>query len=223
MASDVRRDGRARPGDHAGAAARRARAGRDPADPGGPQELRARCGRPDRGAVAAADEELAPRRCAAHAGADRRGGPRHGLRRRRRRRRLRRPPSPTRPSASPSTSAASPTGTPDGPSRLGERLGPSGVRGPASGRPRGGKGQGPAGKRFPGGPALGGTASDGRRLAPQLSSSSIRKPRIGVGACCIGCGACGRTGAIGCVIAGDICCWPPYVGPGVCPPMLWPP
>ncbi len=46
----------------------------------------------------------------------------------------------------------------------------------------------------------------GRR---QLSSSSIRKPRIGDGACCIGCGACGRTGAIGWVIAGDICCWPP--------------
>ncbi len=40
----------------------------------------------------------------------------------------------------------------------------------------------------------------------QLSSSSIRKPRIGAGACCIGCGACGRTGAIGWVIAGDICC-----------------
>lgn len=43
----------------------------------------------------------------------------------------------------------------------------------------------------------------------QLSSSSIRKPRIGEGACC-GCGPpCGRTGAIGCVIAGDICCCPP--------------
>jgi hypothetical protein len=42
--------------------------------------------------------------------------------------------------------------------------------------------------------------------ARQLSSSSIRKPRIGDGACCIGCGACGRTGAIGWVIAGDICC-----------------
>ncbi|MDQ0842168.1 hypothetical protein QFZ68_001848 [Streptomyces sp. V1I6] len=63
-----------------------------------------------------------------------------------------------------------------------------------------------------------------RAQARQLSSSSIRKPRIGDGACCIGCGACGRTGAIGWVIAGDICCWPPYDGPdgdGPWPPIVW--
>ena len=48
-----------------------------------------------------------------------------------------------------------------------------------------------------------------RTRGRQLSSSSMRKPRIGEGACCIGDGPCGRTGAIGWVIAGDICCWPP--------------
>ncbi len=32
---------------------------------------------------------------------------------------------------------------------------------------------------------------------------------MGEGACPIGDGPCGRTGAIGWVIAGDICCCPP--------------
>ena len=59
-------------------------------------------------------------------------------------------------------------------------------------------------------PALCDTPANVRlRRRGQLSSSSIRKPRIGDGACCIGCWPCGRTGAIGCVMAGDICCWPP--------------
>ncbi|CAM5730907.1 hypothetical protein SFUMM280S_11004 [Streptomyces fumanus] len=57
------------------------------------------------------------------------------------------------------------------------------------------------------GPALNG-ADDQAVLQParrrQLSSSSIRNPRIGDGACPMGEGPCGRTGAIGCVIAGDI-------------------
>lgn len=43
-------------------------------------------------------------------------------------------------------------------------------------------------------------------VSRQLSSSSMRKPRIGDGAWPIGDGPCGRTGAIGWVIAGDICC-----------------
>ncbi len=102
----------------------------------------------------------------------------------------------------------------------------------AGGRGRGlspghGKGQGGAGRggrppgvpartakgRAPGacswGPALVIAERSALRGPRQLSSSSMRKPRIGLGACCIGCGLCGRTGAIGWVIAGDICCCPP--------------
>lgn len=59
------------------------------------------------------------------------------------------------------------------------------------------------------GPALNAADAQGVLEAGQLSSSSIRNPRIGEGAWPIGDGPCGRTGAIGWVMAGDICCWPP--------------
>lgn len=47
--------------------------------------------------------------------------------------------------------------------------------------------------------------------AHQLSSSSMRNPRIIDGLLPIGGGdgACGQTGAIGWLMVGDICCWLP--------------